>query len=82
LRSWFKDKDAVEECNKCPLFRGSGIEGRIYYVECDAADRFDCLQILKVFYPEIYRLPEGRRRELVEKIRSGNITPEEAAKYL
>ena len=73
-----EDPEDIEACHRCPLLLKFEDRGYEVYVKCRAVDRFDCPQILKIFYPKIYALPEEERKRLVVRIRAGRLTMEDA----
>jgi hypothetical protein len=68
----------IEACRRCGRVQEFRDLGRMVFVRCSALDRFDCPQILKIFYPKIYALSEKEREKLVERIREGRLTMEDA----
>jgi len=64
-------------CRRCEKLLKFEDRGKTVYIECSAKDRFDCPSLLKVFYPEIYNLPEEERQKLVARIREKKLTEED-----
>jgi len=71
------ETEHIKACGQCKNLL-SMRKVRYFEIKCSAVDRFDCLYLLKVFYPKLYVLPEEKRRELVARIRARKLTAEDA----